>query len=165
MWLGLCGLALAAAAAWQRRVPLQNVVLASGLIGLLATIWVLAGWVAPVTFRYVPLALAAILSARMAAARGLRSYRSRTGYGYWLTGVATALGSLPLLLTAFARPALQRPAVGLYGSAHVVLVLASLLLTLPCYLDKRLARPEQETPWPAEPVGIWLGTVGLAWVI
>ena len=165
MWLSLGGLALTAAAAWQRRVPFQNVVLASGLIGLLASIWVLAGWVAPVTFGYVPLALAGILSARMTAARGLRSYRLHSVYGYWLTGVATGLGSFPLLLTAFARPALSRPAVGSYWWAHVVLVLVSLLLTLPCYLDKRRARPEREMPWPLEPVGIWLGTVGLAWMI
>lgn len=156
------GLALAGSFAWWQRVPLQNVILAAALICVWSILWILSGILGTVHGAFVPLVLAIIFSSRILAARCLRRYRYALHYGLWLHALATLLGTIAVGATIIGSG--QSVLIFRVGLAGLIFVLFPLLITLPCFLDKKNCDLRQEIPSPIWPAGIWCGTLAVAFL-
>lgn len=139
-----------AAAAWGKRVPAQNLVLAAGLISVLAFgLWVLLHgrpktWI-DFPWSEIMVSLAAIPLARLAAATFCRSFRRHTYYGLWLTLLSAVLASVPMgfaFRATNSTPASIRTTTPGYWIFIVTGCLVMFVVTLPCWLDKRRSARE-----------------------
>ena len=159
---------------WRRRVPAQNLWLAS--VWVVASLFLLTaglgtadaasrGWPG---FRVTAaiVAMAGLFSARLAAGWLVRPWRGAPNYGWGLNLLAAGLMAGPVSFALWTELSpLTRQRLGPAGLGVIVLgwSFALLLITLPCWLDKRRPAPSSPAPWPFWPVVTWAGLTLWSW--